>query len=129
MADVVTTRAFGARDDGTLSDVRRFIAEAGGALAAMFLHDLQLAVTEACANAIVHSGTDEIRVTIRPVGACIEIVIEDDGIYRTDLPAAAGDETGHRGIFLMAAMVDELSLHRGTAAHLGTTVTLVKCSA
>jgi anti-sigma regulatory factor (Ser/Thr protein kinase) len=131
MADVATiTRVFPASRDGVLSDVRRFVAEEGGNVVALFVHDLQLAVTEACANAIVHSGTSEIRVSIRPVGSrCVEIVVEDDGVYRTHLPAADGDATGHRGMFLMAALVDEITLRRGTDDRHGTVVRLLKCSA
>ena len=92
------------------------------------IHDLELAVTEACANAIRHSGSDEIRVTVAPTGPCVEITVEDDGVYRMTLPVIEGDPGSHRGMYLMAAMVDEFSLHRGTAAHAGTTVRLRKCT-
>jgi anti-sigma regulatory factor (Ser/Thr protein kinase) len=120
-------RSFDAQSK-VLSDVRRFVAsEANRLTFSRFADDLQLAVTEACANAIVHSGTDEIRVTVTPLGGCIEITIEDDGIYQRTLPLPELDGQGHRGLHLMAAMVDDFSLHRGTEERQGTTVTLVKC--
>jgi anti-sigma regulatory factor (Ser/Thr protein kinase) len=111
-----------------LPEVRRFVADEAVRLAfATAIADLQLAVTEACANSILHSGTDEIRVAIRPVGSCLEITVEDDGIYRQEVPFPELDGQGHRGLHLMAAMVDDFSLRRGTANRQGTTVRLLKC--
>jgi anti-sigma regulatory factor (Ser/Thr protein kinase) len=90
----VEARAFIA-ESRVLSDIRRFVAtEADRLTFSRFVNDLQLAVTEACANAILHSGTEEIRVTIKPTGSCLEITVEDD-------------------LHLMAAMVDDFSLRRG----------------
>jgi anti-sigma regulatory factor (Ser/Thr protein kinase) len=123
----VEARAFTA-ESRVLSDVRRFVAtEADRLTFSRFVNDLQLAVTEACANAILHSGTEEIRVTIKPTGSCLEITVEDDGIYRRSVPFPELDGQGHRGLHLMAAMVDDFSLRRGTEEHQGTRVTLVKC--
>ena len=61
-------------------------------------------------------------------GRCVEIVVEDDGVYRMTLPVVEGDAGSHRGMYLMAAMVDDFSLHRGTDASAGTTVRLLKCA-
>jgi len=123
------TQAYPAGSTSLLADVRRFVAAASEPyLAKPSIHDLVLAVTEACANAIRHSGTDEIRVTVSVDGTCVEIVVEDDGVYRMTLPVTDGDPGSHRGIYLMAAMVDDFSLHRGTAGHAGTTVRLLKCA-
>jgi anti-sigma regulatory factor (Ser/Thr protein kinase) len=120
-------RAFEA-DREVLSEVRRFVASEVDRLTfTPFVHELQLAVTEACANSIVHTQTDEIRVSITPVGSCLEITIEDDGVYRRKIPVPEADGQGHRGLHLMAAMVDEFSLQRGTEGHPGTVVRLVKC--
>ncbi len=129
MAETYTTRTFPANDPSVLTDVRRFVAEAAAGVSQPVVQDLQLAVTEACANAIRHSGTEEVRVSIRVLDSCVEVTIEDDGVYLERLPPAEGDAYGHRGIFLMVAMVDELSVKRGTVEQLGTTVRLVKCSA
>jgi anti-sigma regulatory factor (Ser/Thr protein kinase) len=122
-----SVRAFGAERE-VLSEIRRFVASEVDRLTfSPFVYELQLAVTEACANSIVHARTDEIRVSITPVGSCLEITIEDDGIYRRRIPVPEVDGQGHRGLHLMAAMVDEFSLRRGTERRPGTVVRLVKC--
>ena len=129
MADAATTRTFPASGRSVLADVRRFVEqEASPHLSETFVQDLQLAVTEACANSIRHSGTEEIRVSIAPVGSCLEITVEDDGVYRMTLSVIEGEAQSHRGMYLMAAMVDDFSLHRGTERRSGTTVRLVKCA-
>jgi len=123
------TQTYPAESDSLLADVRRFVAAVSEPyLEQPSIHDLVLAVTEACANAIRHSGSDEIRVTVTVDGPCVEILVEDDGVYRMSLPVIDGDAGSHRGLYLMAAMVDDFSLHRGTRAHAGTTVRLLKCA-
>ena len=127
MSTEVRTRSFPA-ERGTLAEVRRFVvAELGRSSFSGFAHDLELAVTEACANSIIHSGTSEFRVSILVTGTCLEITIEDDGIYRRTLPVPEIDGQGHRGLHLMAAMVDDFTLRRGTDRSPGTMVRLVKC--
>lgn len=122
------TQIYDAESTSVLADVRKFVAsESKPYLAQPSIHDLVLAVTEACANAIRHSGTDEIRVTVQVDGTCVEITVEDDGVYRMSLPVVDGDAGSHRGMYLMAAMVDDFSLHRGTTSNAGTTVRLLKC--
>jgi serine/threonine-protein kinase RsbW len=130
MTDVgAATQAYDAESTSLLADVRRFVAAASEPyLELPSIHDLVLAVTEACANAIRHSGSDEIRVTVHVRADCVEIVVEDDGVYRMTLPVIDGDPGSHRGMYLMAAMVDDFSLHRGTGANAGTTVRLLKCA-
>jgi anti-sigma regulatory factor (Ser/Thr protein kinase) len=123
------TQTYPAASDSLLADVRRFVAAASAPyLEQPSVHDLVLAVTEACANAIRHSGSDEVRVTVMIDDHCVEIVVEDDGVYRMSLPVMDGDPGSHRGMYLMAAMVDDFSVHRGTAANAGTTVRLLKCA-
>lgn len=125
----IATHAYDAESTSLLADVRRFVADASEPyLAEPSIHDLVLAVTEACANAIRHSGTDEIRVTVHVEERCVEITVEDDGVYRMSLPVMEGDPGSHRGMYLMAAMVDDFSLHRGTDVNAGTTVRLLKCA-
>jgi anti-sigma regulatory factor (Ser/Thr protein kinase) len=127
VSDRPATRSFTA-ERSVLPDVRRFIAdEARRHAFSPMVHDLQLAVTEACANSILHGGAREIRVTVEPDGSCLEITVEDDGVYRRTLPVPEADGTGHRGLHLMAAMVDDFTLHRGTHRDPGTVVRLVKC--
>ena len=123
------TRTFAAGGGRVLADIRRFVERAAGAhVPDAIVQDLQLAVTEACTNSIRHSGTDEIRVSITRLDDCLEIVVADDGVYRMNLPVVEGDADGHRGMYLMAALVDDFSLHRGTTDEAGTVVRLVKCS-
>lgn len=121
------TRAFAA-ERAELAEIRRFVAaEAGRHTFEMAVDDLQVAVTEACANSILHSGGTTIQVSIVRVGSCLEITVEDDGLYQRDIPVPELDGTGHRGLHLMAAMVDDLALRRGTRDRPGTVVRLVKC--
>jgi serine/threonine-protein kinase RsbW len=125
----VSARTFAATGSSVLADVRRYIgAEAAPYLSDASIEDLQLAVTEACANSIRHSGASEIRVSVATRSGCIEIVVADDGVYLMTLPVMEGGAQSHRGMYLMAAMVDDFSLHRGTEDAAGTTVRLVKCS-
>jgi anti-sigma regulatory factor (Ser/Thr protein kinase) len=127
MSAALATRTFSAVATA-LSDVRRFVAdEAARHTFSTFVHDLQLAVTEACANAILHSGTKEIRVSIVPDGRCLEVTVEDDGVYRRKLPVPEADGTGHRGLHLIAAVADDFTLRRGTDRRPGTVVRIVKC--
>jgi serine/threonine-protein kinase RsbW len=122
-----TVRTFSSSGSSVLSDVRRFVAEASPHPSPGFIEDLQLAVTEACANSIRHSGAAEIRVSIERVGDCVQVTVADDGVYRMTLPVIEGEAQSHRGMYLMAAMVDDFSLRRGTPGGSGTTVRLVKC--
>jgi serine/threonine-protein kinase RsbW len=127
MADVRSARSF-PPEARVLSEIRRYVgSEIERHSFRSFKDDLLLAVTEACSNAIRHSGTREIRVAIFPVGSCLEITVSDDGVYRPLVPAPELDGEGHRGIHLMAAVVDDFSLHQGTPSRPGTTVSLVKC--
>jgi anti-sigma regulatory factor (Ser/Thr protein kinase) len=119
-----------AADASILRDVREQIEEiAGRVLSTSECEDLKVAVTEACANAVLHSGSHEVRVTITPLGSsCVEVLIEDDGLYREVPSPVDGDSKAHRGLILMAAMVDDLSLHRGIDGAAGTQVRLRKCA-
>jgi anti-sigma regulatory factor (Ser/Thr protein kinase) len=108
---------------------RRIDVWAGPYLPESVLQDLQIAITEACANAVVHSGTQEIRISVRLVDSCVDVVVEDDGIYRELLSSAEDDSDAHRGLALMAALVDDLTLYPGTESRAGTTVRMRKCLA
>ena len=102
---------------------------AGPYLPELVLEDLKLAITEACANAVLHSGTQEIRISVRFVDSCVEVVVEDDGIYRELIVGVEDVSDAHRGLELMAALVDDLTLNRGTKSRAGTTVRMRKCLA
>jgi anti-sigma regulatory factor (Ser/Thr protein kinase) len=117
-------RAFPATRDA-LVDVRTFIRglcyEAGvvGPLA----DDLSLCTCEAAANAIVHSGSRRFRVSWADRGDRVEIQVRDQGLFRR-VPDADAD--GVHGIALMTALMDEVSVRRGTARRPGTHVRMVK---
>ena len=56
----------------------------------------------------------------------VEIEVEDDGVFRRRIPAPEFDGQGHRGIPLMMALLDQVSISGGTEARPGTLVRLVK---
>lgn len=115
-------------DSAELSELRRRVdVWAGPYLPLAAVQDLKLAITEACANAVQHSGTSEIRVSVRLVDDCVEVIVEDDGVYLVRLYGIDDDAQTHRGLALMAAMVDDLTLRRGTESSAGTTVKMRKC--
>jgi anti-sigma regulatory factor (Ser/Thr protein kinase) len=86
------------------------------------LPDLLIAVSEAAANAILHSGTEEFRVSWRSTQDRVRITVEDDGIFVDRVPVPEIDGVAHRGISLMAATMDELSLTEGRRDRPGTRV-------
>ena len=88
---------------------------------------LALAVTEACANAIVHTNCTTIGLTWRATSDRVEIEVEDDGVFRRRVPVPEMDgEGGHRGIPLMMALLDQVSISGGTESRPGTRVKLTK---
>jgi len=89
--------------------------------------DLLVAVTEACANSILHTASPDVRVSWRASAECVEIEVRDDGVFKRRVPMPEVRGGGGHGIPLMMALVDELSIREGTIAHPGTLVRLVKC--
>jgi anti-sigma regulatory factor (Ser/Thr protein kinase) len=112
----------------SLHDVRSFIREqaAGSALRSAAVDDLILAVSEACANAVKHTASPEIRISWRPLEDGVEVEVEDEGVFAmAGQPDAFDPESGF-GIPIMSALVDELGIDRGTYRRPGTRVRLVK---
>jgi anti-sigma regulatory factor (Ser/Thr protein kinase) len=91
--------------------------------------DLLVAVSEACANSILHTNTPEVRVTWRISEECVELEVLDEGIFQRRVRMPEVEGAGGHGISLMMALVDELSIREGTPASPGTRVRLVKCRA
>ncbi|HWH32221.1 MAG TPA: ATP-binding protein [Egibacteraceae bacterium] len=89
--------------------------------------DIQLALTEACANAVRHAvDTEEYSVVLRIDQDCCEIEVVDLGPGfgtrdpRTDRAVGPEVESG-RGLLLMRALVDDLefrALEDGTSVRL-----------
>lgn len=88
---------------------------------------LVLAVSEAVANAIVHSTCTRVGVTWRCTPDRVEVHVEDDGVFRRRvlMPELDG-RGGQRGIPLMMALLDQVSISGGTESRPGTRVKLVK---
>lgn len=90
------------------------------------IEDIALAVTEACANAVVHSGdTEAFAVTVLLSDDCCRIEVRDQGrgFDVGSLHTSARLAESGRGIELMRMLVDELHFEPDVN---GTAVTLVK---
>ena len=95
------------------------------------LHDVALAVTEACANVIEHSSddADEYEISVSVNEELCEIQVTDTGRgfdheSLTDKMASDIDAERGRGIALMKSLVDNVSFESKPQA--GTIVHLVK---
>jgi len=120
------SRAFDAHPS-RLAEVRRFIGDcARGGPFEPVLDDLLIAVSEASANAVIHSGTREFRVTWHEDAASVAISVVDDGIYGPVVEVPELDDTSHRGIQLMAQTMSEITIRKGTPERMGTEVRLVR---
>jgi anti-sigma regulatory factor (Ser/Thr protein kinase) len=112
-----------------LYEIRQFVrAQAAEAeLPAQDTDDLVVAVSEACANSMLHTSSREIRVSWTAEGDCVEIRVRDEGVFKRHVPMPEVNGRGGHGIPLMMALVDEISIREGTEGHPGTLVRLVKC--
>ena len=122
------TRSFPAQAEA-LCDIRRFILDTGARayLAAGPLGDLIIAASEACANSVLHSESSSVEVGFHTADGRAEVVVEDGGIFRTQVPVTElGGPARGRGVALMLALMDEVSVRPGTAVQPGTRVRLVK---
>lgn len=110
-----------------LCEIRRFIeaVAADATLDAERTFDLKVAVSEACANAVEHSGSSQAPLHVRAAcrGNRLVIEIKDRGGFR--LPCTAnGLQRDHRGLGLplMVALTDEVRITKLAGG--GTKVTL-----
>jgi anti-sigma regulatory factor (Ser/Thr protein kinase) len=110
-----------------LYHIRQFIRQraSDAALDEETTNDLLLAVSEACANSMLHTATATIRVAWSRRNGCVQVEVADDGVFRRQAPMV--DAPGGHGIPLMTALVDELTIREGTRRRPGTLVRLVKC--
>ena len=112
-----------------LYHIRRFVRDCARTteLRPDIVSDLLVAVTEAAANSMLHTSSRQIRVTwTQQEKGCVEVAIQDEGVFRREAPMPQLDGGGH-GIPLMMALVDEVTIREGTARKPGTVVRLVKC--
>ena len=87
--------------------------------------DIQLAVTEACANAVRHSDVGEysVHLEVGDEGCEVEVVDTGSGFEQGDITERGTEFENGRGLWLMQALVDDLQFVRGSD---GTHVRLVK---
>jgi anti-sigma regulatory factor (Ser/Thr protein kinase) len=112
-----------------LYEVRQFIRDraAEAFLSGQVTEDLLLAVSEACANSIVHTTSREIRVSWTVTDGCVQVDVEDDGVFNRRIRMPEIEGGGGHGIALMMALVDEFRIREGTRREPGTSVRLLKC--
>jgi anti-sigma regulatory factor (Ser/Thr protein kinase) len=111
-----------------LSQVREFVRSQAGAdgLIGETIDDLVLAVSEACVNAVIHTNSSRVQVSWRASDHNVEIAVQDEGVFERKVPIPELDGTAGRGIPIMLALVDEVSIREGTPSHPGTVVRFVK---
>jgi serine/threonine-protein kinase RsbW len=106
-----TTLSVGAAPQN-LRAIRTFVDQAAAAarLDAERAYDLKVAVSEACANAVEHSGSEhrplEICATAHPDRLVVEVANGAD--FRVNPTGTAPSEERGLGLPLMVAMVDEV---------------------
>lgn len=88
--------------------------------------DLILAVSEACANAVLHSGSPEFDVEWREDRDVVEVLVRDHGAFKRRVRVASLEGPGGFGIPLMTALTDQLEIREGTSSEPGTRVRLIK---
>ncbi len=113
-----------------LHRVRHFIREQAeeAALSADITGDILVAVSEACANSALHTDSEEFTVRWEAAGDRVEVAVEDGGIFTSHVPVPElnGDGRGGRGIPLMMALMDEVTIKQGNDREPGTVVRLIK---
>ena len=127
-ATVSVVRSFRAHPS-SLYQVRQFVRSqaATAALGEQITDDILLATSEACVNAVLHSVSRTVRVSWKIADGCVEVMVRDQGVFQRRVPMPSIDEMGGRGILLMIAVMDEVSIHEGTPRSPGTVVRLLKC--
>jgi serine/threonine-protein kinase RsbW len=121
------TKSFPAHP-ASLYDVREFIrARADEAdLSGVIINDLVLAVSEACANAVLHSESSDIEITWECDDSSVRVEIRDEGLFKRRVPLPEFEDPHGHGIPLMIALVDEVVIREGSDRDPGTTVRLLK---
>lgn len=116
-------------DPTSLGEVRTFIRERAqeASLYRKDRDDLVQAVSEICANAVLHARgqTIDVSCSTRPGGG-VEVRVRDQGVFAPKPGTLYRGRVGGFGLPLVAALVDEVSIARGTPSDPGTTVGLVK---
>ena len=111
-----------------LSEVRRFVRgwSRSAGLDRSAADDVLLAVSEACANVVLHSNSDHIDLSAAVHRDRVEVRVADQGVFTHRPPDPELVPIGGHGIRLMTLLVDRVLIRRGTKRRPGTTVVLVK---
>src|SRR5262245_53340416 len=106
------TRSFPARA-AALADIRRFIrGHSTHSSSARWMDGIILAVNEAAANAILHSGTRDLTVSWHQRPDRVEVEVRDHGVFRQAASEASANRAS-RGILLMMALMDQITISCG----------------
>ena len=100
-------------DLASLSDARRLMEEVGAAtgLSAERTFDLEVVVSEACANAIEHAKAG-VEVVARLLGDRIVVKITNSGAFQPGLSVCPEGRRRGLGLPLMASLADEVHIAR-----------------
>jgi serine/threonine-protein kinase RsbW len=111
-----------------LPQVRAFVRRAADTarLSGSRTYDLTVAASEACANAIEHSGlpNDQLRLEARVEADQLTVRIDSDGDFRLDRSHAAARRDRGLGLPLMAMLADNLSIRRRPQGGLSVVLTV-----
>jgi serine/threonine-protein kinase RsbW len=109
-----------------LGQVRSFVEEVaiGAALTEERVFDLKVAVSEACANAVEHSGCDDVFLEVRARlhHNRLTFIVTDSGLFRPPCPPRESVANRGLGLPLMVALMDEVRFTRAPGG--GTKVSL-----
>ncbi|MFJ8363977.1 ATP-binding protein [Streptomyces sp. NPDC093984] len=66
--------------------------------------DVRIVVGELVANAVLHSGTDSVTLTIDSEASCVLVMVTDSGIWQEDAAAECGMPEAGRGLVIVEAL-------------------------
>jgi anti-sigma regulatory factor (Ser/Thr protein kinase) len=130
MNTLMDRRTFPAQAED-LHRIRTYIREEGARamLSADMVGDIVMAVSEACANSALYTDSSQVSVQLEVVDDRVEVAVEDEGVFTPRIPLPGIDGRGGRGIPLMMALMDEVTIREGNDDAPGTLVRLVKYAA
>jgi len=110
-----------------LAGVRVFLRERAAAdgLSPDLADEILLAASEASANAVLHSGSPSLRISWWTERDRIVVEVADDGEFTRRIPLGP-PEPGGRGIAVIMALSDEVTIREGNPGDPGTVVRMVK---
>ena len=116
-------------DPVVLSEARSLLRALAGDIgfSSRVTEEVLLAAMEACNNAIEHSGSPEWRLSWKVWNTCLELQVEDDGMFKEPLPLPEAEAARGRGMLLMMALMDSVTVRKGTEDDPGSAVRLVRC--